>query len=99
MLASASKATSCPPNQDAIRANQRTKVDIRRRRMEASVLLIKGLGGGSDTTSLPKFCGGSDYHRRGIFREARKLNLAKVLGHLRNERYEIQSREVVGGRV
>jgi NodT family efflux transporter outer membrane factor (OMF) lipoprotein len=35
-------------------ANERTAVDIRRRRMDASVLLIKALGGGWDTTKLPK---------------------------------------------
>jgi NodT family efflux transporter outer membrane factor (OMF) lipoprotein len=34
--------------------NQRTDVDIRRRRMDASVLLIKALGGGWDITKLPK---------------------------------------------
>ncbi|MCU1275522.1 MAG: efflux system, outer rane lipoprotein NodT family [Bryobacterales bacterium] len=41
--------------QTATLTNQRTEVDIRRRRMDASVLLIKALGGGWDTTSLPKF--------------------------------------------
>jgi len=41
--------------QTATLTNQRTEVDIRRRRMEASVLLIKALGGGWDKTSLPKF--------------------------------------------
>jgi NodT family efflux transporter outer membrane factor (OMF) lipoprotein len=41
--------------QTATLTNQRTEVDIRRRRMDASVLLIMALGGGWDTTSLPKF--------------------------------------------
>jgi NodT family efflux transporter outer membrane factor (OMF) lipoprotein len=41
--------------QTATLTNQRTEVDIRRRRMDASVLLIKALGGGWDTTRLPKF--------------------------------------------
>jgi NodT family efflux transporter outer membrane factor (OMF) lipoprotein len=35
-------------------ANQRTEVDLMRRRMDASVLLIKALGGGWDTTKLPQ---------------------------------------------
>jgi NodT family efflux transporter outer membrane factor (OMF) lipoprotein len=34
--------------------NERTAVDIERRRMDASVLLIKALGGGWDSTKLPK---------------------------------------------
>jgi NodT family efflux transporter outer membrane factor (OMF) lipoprotein len=41
--------------QTATLTNQRTEVDIRRRRMDASVLLIKALGGGWNTSSLPKF--------------------------------------------
>jgi NodT family efflux transporter outer membrane factor (OMF) lipoprotein len=40
--------------QSAALANERTAVDIRRRRMDASVLLIKALGGGWDTSRLPK---------------------------------------------
>ena len=35
-------------------ANERMAVDILRRRMDASVLLIKALGGGWDSTKLPK---------------------------------------------
>jgi NodT family efflux transporter outer membrane factor (OMF) lipoprotein len=34
--------------------NERNEVDIQRRRMDASVLLIKGLGGGWDVSSLPR---------------------------------------------
>ena len=33
--------------------NESTEVDILRRRMDASVLLIKALGGGWDVTKLP----------------------------------------------
>jgi NodT family efflux transporter outer membrane factor (OMF) lipoprotein len=35
-------------------ANERNDIDIERRQMDASVLLIKALGGGWDTTKLPK---------------------------------------------
>jgi NodT family efflux transporter outer membrane factor (OMF) lipoprotein len=35
-------------------ANERTAVDIQRRRMDASVLLVKALGGGWDVSKLPK---------------------------------------------
>jgi NodT family efflux transporter outer membrane factor (OMF) lipoprotein len=40
--------------QTAALANQRNDVDILRRRMEASVLLVKALGGGWDVSSLPQ---------------------------------------------
>ena len=35
-------------------SNQRNEADIRRRRMDASVLLIKGVGGGWNISELPK---------------------------------------------
>jgi NodT family efflux transporter outer membrane factor (OMF) lipoprotein len=35
--------------------NQRTEIDILRRRMDASVLLVKALGGGWDVAALPKY--------------------------------------------
>ncbi|MFL6452194.1 MAG: efflux transporter outer membrane subunit [Bryobacteraceae bacterium] len=35
-------------------SNQRTEVDLMRRRMDASVLLVKALGGGWDTGKLPQ---------------------------------------------
>ena len=34
-------------------ANQRTEIDILRRRIDASVLLVKALGGGWDVAELP----------------------------------------------
>ena len=40
--------------QTAALNNERNEIDIMRRRMDASVLLIKALGGGWDTTQLPK---------------------------------------------
>jgi NodT family efflux transporter outer membrane factor (OMF) lipoprotein len=40
--------------QGAALANERAAVDILRRRMDASVLLIKALGGGWDTSKLPR---------------------------------------------
>ena len=40
--------------QTILLANQRNDIDIQRRRMEASVLLIKAIGGGWDATQLPK---------------------------------------------
>lgn len=39
--------------QSAALANERTAVDIQRRRMDASVLLVKALGGGWDASQLP----------------------------------------------
>ena len=36
-------------------ANQRNDIDIQRRRMDASVLLVKAIGGGWDTSRLPKY--------------------------------------------
>jgi outer membrane protein TolC len=35
-------------------ANQRNEIDILRRRMDASVLLVKAVGGGWDVAELPK---------------------------------------------
>ena len=35
-------------------ANQRTEIDILRRRIDASVLLVKALGGGWDVAALPE---------------------------------------------
>jgi NodT family efflux transporter outer membrane factor (OMF) lipoprotein len=36
-------------------ANERNDIDIQRRRMDASVLLVKAVGGGWDTSQLPRF--------------------------------------------
>ena len=41
--------------QTVLLANQRNDIDIMRRRIDASVLLVKAIGGGWDTTQLPKF--------------------------------------------
>jgi NodT family efflux transporter outer membrane factor (OMF) lipoprotein len=41
--------------QNTALANERNDIDIMRRRMDASVLLIKALGGGWTTAQLPKF--------------------------------------------
>jgi NodT family efflux transporter outer membrane factor (OMF) lipoprotein len=41
--------------QTATLSNQRTEIDILRRRIDASVLLVKALGGGWDVVALPKF--------------------------------------------
>jgi outer membrane protein TolC len=40
--------------QTAALYNQRNEIDIMQRRLDASVLLIKALGGGWDRTNLPK---------------------------------------------
>jgi NodT family efflux transporter outer membrane factor (OMF) lipoprotein len=40
--------------QTATLSNQRTEIDILRRRIDASVLLVKALGGGWDVAELPK---------------------------------------------
>lgn len=41
--------------QTVLLTNQRNDIDIKRRRMDASVLLVKAVGGGWDTTQLPKY--------------------------------------------
>ncbi|MGA2250707.1 hypothetical protein [Terracidiphilus sp.] len=41
--------------QTVLLTNQRNDIDIERRRMDASVLLVKAVGGGWDTPQLPKF--------------------------------------------
>lgn len=40
--------------QTTLLTNERNDIDIQRRRMDASVLLVKAVGGGWDTTQLPK---------------------------------------------
>jgi outer membrane protein TolC len=35
--------------------NQRNEIDIDRRRMDATMLLVKAIGGGWDTTQLQKY--------------------------------------------
>jgi outer membrane protein TolC len=45
--------------QAVVLANERKELDILRRRVDASVLLIKALGGGWNATSVPK---NSDLH-------------------------------------
>jgi hypothetical protein len=42
-------------------ANERNDLDIRRRRIEADVLLVKALGGGWSTKDLPSLKGRSPY--------------------------------------
>jgi NodT family efflux transporter outer membrane factor (OMF) lipoprotein len=41
--------------QTVLLTNQRNGIDIQRRRIDASVLLVKAVGGGWDTSQLPKF--------------------------------------------
>jgi NodT family efflux transporter outer membrane factor (OMF) lipoprotein len=41
--------------QTTLLTNQRNDIDIERRRMDASVLLVKAIGGGWDTSQLPRF--------------------------------------------
>jgi NodT family efflux transporter outer membrane factor (OMF) lipoprotein len=41
--------------QTALLTNQRNDIDIQRRRMDASVLLVKAVGGGWDASQLPRF--------------------------------------------
>jgi phosphoglycerate dehydrogenase-like enzyme len=43
--------------QTVLLTNERNDIDIQRRRMDASVLLVKAVGGGWDTTQLPKLWG------------------------------------------
>ena len=40
--------------QTVLLTNQRNDIDVQRRRMDASVLLVKAVGGGWDTTQLPR---------------------------------------------
>jgi NodT family efflux transporter outer membrane factor (OMF) lipoprotein len=41
--------------QTVLLGNQRNDIDLQRRRMDATVLLVKAVGGGWDTSQLPKF--------------------------------------------
>jgi NodT family efflux transporter outer membrane factor (OMF) lipoprotein len=41
--------------QSVLLTNQRNDIDIERRRMDASVLLVKAVGGGWDISQLPRF--------------------------------------------
>jgi outer membrane protein TolC len=41
--------------QTVLLTNQRNDIDIQRRRMDASVFLVKAIGGGWDTSQLPRF--------------------------------------------
>jgi len=41
--------------QNVLLTNQRNSIDIQRRRMDASVILVKAVGGGWDKSQLPKF--------------------------------------------
>ena len=41
-------------SQTALLVNERNDIDITRRRLEASVLLVKALGGGWNTSQLPQ---------------------------------------------
>jgi outer membrane protein TolC len=40
--------------QTVLLTNQRNDIDIELRRMDASVLLVKAIGGGWDTSQLPR---------------------------------------------
>ena len=50
--------------QSAALTNERTAVEILTRRMNASVLLIKALGGGWSVSNLPQVSGHDDLHAR-----------------------------------
>jgi outer membrane protein TolC len=50
--------------QQSLLANQRSEADLLRRRMDASVLLVKALGGGWNMGELPKM---SDLRRGPLF--------------------------------
>jgi outer membrane protein TolC len=41
--------------QTVLLTSQRNDIDMERRRMDASVLLVKAIGGGWDTSQLPSF--------------------------------------------